>query len=427
VEFSLYIHDSLLVSHLRSRLYTISNLSENTEYNGKIEAWSGGRLIAEQEFTFSTLQNQPPLKFSLIEIAIGNNSVALKWNKSIDPEYLPVVYDIYLNDQLKVKGTIELSGSVTGLNPLTTYTGEIAARDAAGNIARTLFTFKTINVTRSNLVHRFIEYKGYKRDFAFYVPTDYDSSASIPLVINLHGANGNAWNEIGITPFKAIADRENFILLMPQALLGTFAGLTLYQWNAHYIFPWDDVSLLNYLIDYMYTRYHIDLSKVYLSGMSNGGFMTFFTIRELQERIAAIAPIAGLMSMNVYNGYKLNKPVPLCYMHGTADNIVRIDGNPSAEMVLNFWRVNNKCIEPPEVIQLPDIADYDNSTVTLYQYNGESPDSEIQYYKIVGGGHSIPGIETVANQDINAYEVLWSFFNRHSLPVHTEGKIVELN
>lgn len=427
VVYSVYLDEKLLISHLKQRSYLIRALSKNTGYKGKIEAWSGSRKIAEQEFEFCTLQDQSPSEFSIYEIGTGNNSVSLKWSKSTDPENSPVVYDVYLNNQLKISGINGLSCTVPGLNPLTTYTGEIVARDTAGKNIKTAFTFNTINVTNSKLVHRFIEYKGYDRDFAFYVPTAYDSSANIPLVINLHGANGNAWNEIGITPFKKIADRENFILLMPQALLGSFGGQTFYQWNAHYIFPWDDVSLLNYLIDYMYTRYHVDLSRVYLTGMSNGGYMTFFTIRQLQERIAAIAPISGLMSWNVFDGYKLNRPVPLCYIHGTADNIVKIDGNPSADMVLNLWIANNKCATSPEVFQLPDIADYDNSTVTLYQYNGDSPDSEIQYYKIVGGGHSIPGVEPGANQDINSYEIIWSFFNRHTLPAHAEGTIVDLN
>lgn len=425
VEYTIYLGDSTIVSHFKKRSYAISTLSENTTYAGKIEAWSENIKIGEQLFEFRTLENQPPLAFSISEINIGKNSVALQWNRATDPENSPVVYDIYLNNQLQISGITQLACSLAGLSSSTTYSGEIAAKDTAGNTTKTTFTFRTIN-TNSTLVHRFFKYQGYDREFAFYVPLHFEGTKNLPLVINLHGANGNAWNEIGKTPFKTIADRENFILLMPQALLGTFLGQTYYQWNAHYIFPWDDVSLLNYLIDYMYTRYHVDLDKVYISGMSNGGYMTFFTIRELQGRIAAIAPISGLMSANVYNGYTLKRSVPLCYMHGTSDDIVKIDGYPSADMILNLWIANNKCALTPVVSQLPDIAVNDNSTVTLYEYKGDSPDSEIQYYKIVGGGHSIPGVEPGANQDISAYEVIWSFFKRHTFLAHSEGKIVEL-
>ncbi len=424
VEYTLFLGDSLIASHLLTSPYKITGLSENSSYSGKIEAFAGNKKIAESPFKFTTLRNQPPGEFKMIEIAICKNSVLLIWNQSSDPEKTQVVYDVYLNNELKLTGTKELSCEITSLKPASFYLGEISARDSAGNCRKTEFSFTTLDVEHSILVHRFFKFEGYERNFAFYIPRNYDPSISIPLVINLHGANGNAWNEIRGSYFKNIADRENFILMMPQALLGSYNNETIYQWNAHYIFPWDDVSLLNYLIDYMYTRYHVDLSRIYMSGMSNGGYMTYFAARGLQERIAAIAPISGLITSNVFAGYKLNRPIPLCYMHGTADPIVRIDGSPSAAEIINFWANNNQCLLTPVISHLPDISTNDNSTVTLYQYNGYSTDSEIQYYVIEGGGHSVPGIEPGANMDINAYEVIWIFFSRHSYPDHSEGKII---
>lgn len=427
VEYELFLNDSLIAGHLKLRTYKILNLSENSEYTVSISAISGNTKVAEQTTSFTTLANQAPRAFSIYEIGIKNNSVVFSWDKSVDPENDSVKYDIYLNNQLKISGITGLSCEITGLNAETNYSGEIIAKDLAGNSQKELFTFRTLKSDKSKLVHRYFKYQGYKRDFAYYLPASYDSSVNLSLVISLHGANGNAWNEITNTDFKTIADRESFILLMPQALLGSFNGETFYQWNAHYIFPWNDVSLLNHLIDYMFTEYRVDLSKVFISGMSNGGFMTFFAARGLQDRIAAIAPISGLISANVFINYSLNRPMPLCYMHGTADQIVRIDSSPSADTIISFFVGNNKCSVTPQVTQLPDINQNDNSTVTLYQYNGYSNDSEIQYYKIIGGGHSVPGVEPGANMDINAFEVIWSFFSRHSYPDHSAGKIVKLD
>jgi polyhydroxybutyrate depolymerase len=426
LEFKMFIQDSLVADHIKSRQFIVQNLTENTSYNAKIEAFADSKKIAEKLFQFATLKNEVPLEFAVSEIAIQKNSVILSWSESTDPEKSKVVYDIYFNNKLKISGICDLKCRVGELDPGMLYSVEIKARDSAGNTQKLAFTFKTILEEKSVLVHRFIQYQGYKREFAYYLPSSYDSSSRMPLVFSLHGANGNAWNEIGSTYFKTVADRESFILLMPQALPGTFNGETFYQWNAHYIFPWDDVSLLNYLIDYMFTKYKIDLSKVYISGMSNGGYMTFFAARGLQDRVAAIAPISGLISANVFNTYSLNKPIPLCYMHGTADNIVKIDAYPSADSVISFWISNNKCNRTPQVTQLPDISNYDNSTVTLFQYDGPTKDSEIEFYKIIGGGHSVPGVETGANMDINACEVIWSFFSRHAYPGHIEGKIVDL-
>jgi polyhydroxybutyrate depolymerase len=100
-------------------------------------------------------------------------------------------------------------------------------------------------------------------------------------------------------------------------------------------------------------------------------------------------------------------------MHGTADNIVTMNGNPSLNDVLNLWININGCNSVPEVTELPDLVQDDNSTVTLFRYTGTSDDSEILYYQINGGGHSIPGIEYGANMDINAFEEMWKFFKRH--------------
>ncbi|MEI6060361.1 MAG: PHB depolymerase family esterase [Bacteroidota bacterium] len=427
LEFSVFLNDSLVVSHLKARAFTFAKLKENSLYHCLIETYEGNAKVAEQIVLATTLKNKPPGDFSVYEMAIRNNSVELKWNKSNDPENEAVVYDILLNGQVKASGISNPAAQLTGLLAGAYYSGEIIARDTAGNSTKSAFIFRTITVANSILINRTANYQGYKRNFSWYVPANYDTSVSVPLVFSLHGANGNAWNEIQGSYFKTVADRENFLLLMPQALLGSFNGETIFQWNAHYIFPWDDVAFLSYLIDYMFTRYHVDLSKVYISGMSNGGFMTFFAARGLQYRLAAVAPISGLISSNVYENYTLSRPVPLCYMHGTADNIVRINSNPSADEILRFWAENNHCIGPPVVSQLPDISTYDNSTVTLYQYNGYLPDSEIQFYKINGGGHSVPGVEPGANMDINAYEVIWSFFRRHSYPGHSPGTTVILN
>jgi len=426
LDFDIFLNDSLIAAHLKSRTYKIVNLSEHSEYKVSVTAFSGNTKIAEQSRIFTTLVNQAPKAFNIREIEIRNNAVSLKWTKSDDPENDSVYYDVYLDNDLLISDITELSDEISGLVAGKYYKGEIIARDKAGNSQKVIFNFTTLLSDNSTLVHRFFKYQGYQREFAYYLPASYNSTVDMPLVISLHGANGNAWKELEKTSFKSIAEKENFILLMPQALLGTFNGETIYQWNAHYIFQWDDVSLLNQLIDFMFTEYHIDLSKVYISGMSNGGFMTFFAARGLQHRIAAIAPIAGLISDNVFINYSLNRPMPLCYMHGTADQLVRIDGNPSANTIISFFVENNKCVTTAEITQLPDINQNDNSTVTLYHYNGYWNDSEIQYYKIIGGGHSVPGVEAGANMDINAYEVIWSFFSRHSYPDHAAGKIVEL-
>lgn len=417
--YTLYVNNNEILKQYKSLSYSLNGLTETTAYRLRIEAYSGEKLTAQSEISFTTLENRPPQNFDIEELALAPTSLKLRWTAAADPANEPVVYDIYLNKNLLAEGLTTNSCILESLIPTSSYSGEIVARDTAGNTSKTTFSARTLSIGEGMFVHRFVKFQNYSRDYAFYLPSGINAQQAYPLLISLHGANGNAWTEIQRRHFSSVAERENFILLQPQALLGTFNGETIFQWNAHYIFPWDDVAYLNYLIDVFDTEYNVDLSRVYISGMSNGGFMTFFAIRPLQNRIAAIAPMAGIMSSNIYTGYTLNRPIPLCYIHGTADSIVRMNGNPSLEMILGLWIANNKCNAQATVTQLPDLVTTDNSTVTLYEYKGYGPDSEIQFYQINGGGHSVPGTETGANMDINACEVIWSFFSRHSYPGHS--------
>lgn len=426
VDYRLVLGDSIIVEKLKAKTYKIHNLTENTKYTGTIEAFLGSKEIANSAFEFTTLEFPPPIEFKVNEIAIKNNSISISWDRSISNDKKLIVYDIYINNILKIAGIEKTTCVINGLTQSSSYTCQIIARNIYDKTTKTGFSFQTIGVEKSVLVHKFIQFEERLRDFAYYIPINYDSTKNFPLVIHLHGAGGNAWNEI---KRNALADRENFIFLMPQALLGSYNGETIYQWNAHYIFPWDDVSFLGYLIDFFYTKYNIDLSRVYISGMSNGGFMTYFAGCKLQNRVAAIAPMAGLISNNVWSGYTLNRPIPLCYIHGTADNTVNINGNSgslSAAAIIKFWINNNGCDSVPFITQIPNINTSDNSTVTLYQYHGYTTDSEIQYYMINGGGHSVPGVEFGANMDINAFEVTWQFFKRHNFPYYAAGKIVDI-
>ncbi len=413
--FSIYLGDSLVVGNISEKNHSVDGLRPSSIYKGRIDAMNGKRLIASGTFEFTTAADLPPGNFEITSSVIRNHSVVLTWSQAKDPEHGPVAYDIYLGNHLLKSDTAGTGFQFNGLNVLTYYSGKIIAHDTAGNEVELNFTFRTIHPDKSEMYHTYGDFDSRRREYAWYIPKAYPEAGSMPLVILLHGANGNAWNDMQKSTFRTIADRENFIFLMPQALMGTYNGESIYQWNAHYLFPWDDAAFINKLIDTMHSAYNIDLKRVYLAGMSNGGFMTFFAARPLQERIAAIAPIAGLMSSNIYSGYTLSHPMPLCYMHGTADPIVTLNGNPSLNQILNLWITINGCSNTPEISELPDLSTDDISTVTLFRYTGTSGDSEILYYRINGGGHSIPGIEYGANMDINAYEEMWKFFKRHKM------------
>lgn len=410
--FNVYLGDSLIAVNINSRFLKVPGLDESTAYSGKIEAFLNGEKIGSGTFNFTTNKDLPPNDFHIITTDIQNDKVGLVWEKATDPEHGKVTYDIILGSMIFAEDLDTNYCELTGLNPLSTYTFKITAKDKKGNTSELGSIFKTIEPEGSHMIHTYINVDNYKREFSIYLPQSINVQRERPLVLYLHGANGNGWRQMQSSYFRTIADREDFLLVMPQALLGTYNGESIYQWDAHELFSWDDVAFLNKLIDYMDSYYGVDLSRVYLSGMSNGGFMTFYAAEQMQDKLAAIAPIAGLMSSNVFNGYSINHPIPLCYMHGTADSIVKMNSGITLNQVINLWIDINGCDHAGTQEELPDINNTDNATVTLFKYDGSDPNSEIRYYRINGGGHSVPGIEPGSTFDINAYEEIWKFFKR---------------
>ncbi len=415
ISYSVYNNNVLICQNLKAHEFVIKNLAENTRYSGKVVATDRENNSSETTFSFITLINQAPSGFEFVTNFITGDSVSFTWSKSLDPEGGPVSYDILLNNVVIASDQQFLGFTIGNLTPQTHYRIDVSAKDTLHKTTVISMDFKTLK-SGTRLVHKLMTCENYLREFGFFVPSGI-SNKNVPLVIFLHGAGGVAWPELTGSYFSTIAEREKFIFAMPQALLGTTTGGTYIQWNAHEVLAWDDVSFIHSMIDSLALQYRIDASRIYVCGMSNGGFMTFY-LASRSNRFAAIAPMSGLITYNIYGNYQVNRPMPLLYIHNTADPIVKYDGEagiyPSAEEVIRRWAKANGCDTIPVETQLPDISTADHSTVTLFDYNGNNPKSEIRFYRINGGSHSIPGIETSANQDINAFEEIWAFFRKFS-------------
>ncbi|MDV7396997.1 hypothetical protein RZS08_36700, partial [Arthrospira platensis SPKY1] len=122
------------------------------------------------------------------------------------------------------------------------------------------------------------------------------------------------------------------------------------------------------LTDTLHNWYNIDLNRVYATGFSNGGFMSYRLACEASDRIAAIAPVAGTMPIAIANNCQPTRSVPILHIHGTADFIVPYAGNSSFLSVgesIEYWRNSNNCNMEPQLIDLPDIVQ-EGSTVQQF-------------------------------------------------------------
>ena len=281
------------------------------------------------------------------------------------------------------------------------------------------FSQQTINAS--------ITHDGIQRDYILYIPELYDGSTAVPLVLNFHGYGSNAAQQMFYGDFRDIADTEGFLLVHPEGT--TLIGNQF--WNVG--FPGlsstiDDVGFTEALIDELATLYTIDLDRVYATGMSNGGFMSFLLACQLSEKIAAVASVTGSMTQDTFDDCNAQLPTPVLQIHGTEDDVVSYNENnlslPIPD-VISYWVDHNNCETTPTTTTLPDVDVSDGSTIEHSVYEDGDNGITTEHMKVIGGGHTWPGsvINTAGtNQDIDASMEIWLFFSRFDIngPLSTD-------
>lgn len=265
-----------------------------------------------------------------------------------------------------------------------------------------------------------IIHDGIQRDYILYIPAIYDGGTEVPLVFNFHGFGSNANEQMLYGDFRDIADSEGFLLVHPE---GTF-----FNGNQHWNVGGftigstvDDVGFTEALIEELAGLYTINLDRVYATGMSNGGYMSFLLACQLSEKIAAVASVTGSMTPETFDACSPQHPTPILQIHGTNDEIVPYNGaswSRSIEEVMTYWVNYNNCDEPPSTTVFPDIDPTDGSTVEHIVYQNGDNNVTTEHMKVLGGRHTWPGSAynfPGTNQDISASMEIWEFFSRFDI------------
>ena len=275
----------------------------------------------------------------------------------------------------------------------------------------------SLSLKGQQIIYDTITHDSLQRNYIVYVPASYNSANPMPLVISFHGYGSNATNNFNASDFNGIADTAGFIVVYPQGALRQ--GST--HWNVGgWVFgsTVDDLGFTDALIDTVSSNYSVDSNRIYSVGISNGGYMSILLACQLSHRIAAVAAIAGSMTFQTFNACNPQHPTPLMQIHGTADGFVPYNGNifwtKSINAVLQYWSSYNNCCSAATTINLPDLNTTDSSTVEYSIYNGGDNGTTVEHYKVVGGGHTWPGLGS-GNMDIHASKEIWKFFNKYDL------------
>jgi len=283
-----------------------------------------------------------------------------------------------------------------------------------------LFTGFVFSSSAQQTINASITHDGIERDYILYVPEIYDGSTAVPLVLNFHGFGSSASQQMFYGDFRDIADTEGFLLVHPEGT--TLIGNQF--WNVG--FPGlsstiDDVGFTEALIDELATLYTIDLDRVYATGMSNGGFMSFLLACQLSEKIAAVASVTGSMTQDTFDDCNAQLPTPVLQIHGTEDDVVSYNENNLSlpiPNVISYWVDHNNCETTPTTTTLPDVDVSDGSTIEYSVYEDGDNGITTEHMKVIGGGHTWPGSilnSAGTNQDIDASMEIWLFFSRYDI------------
>jgi polyhydroxybutyrate depolymerase len=281
---------------------------------------------------------------------------------------------------------------------------------------------------------------GLKRRFMIYKPSVDNAFLRMPVVIALHGRGINGKSMVILTRrgFEKLAAREKFIVVYPDGIgMSWNDGRTDEEANDRaFRNGIDDVGFISALIDYMTGHYNADPSRIFVTGISNGAIMSYRLACELSDKITAIAPVDGNIPLMLYQGCSPTDPVSVLAINNVDDPLVPFDGGEiyirrgkvklgkilSTEKSIEFWVSRNKCSVTPIVSEEPDRDPRDGTRVTRKYYGNGLKGTDVVLYEIKGGGHTWPGgiqykPEAVigrTSRDIDASEVIWSFFKNHS-------------
>ena len=252
------------------------------------------------------------------------------------------------------------------------------------------------------------------RSYIVRAPDDLDEP--VPLLIMFHGAGGDGSRAEAATGFTDLAEADDFIVVYPNGTQANSIEGAL-SWNAGACCGLarddnvDDVGFILAMIAELQASYPIDPARIYLTGFSNGGMMSYRLACEHRELFAGIAVLGGSL---VTSSCQPDGPLPVLIVHGTADLVVPYDGgettdrvasrygqwnNTSVEYATSFWTENDDCAMDAVVTGTPPL--------TTEIYPDCTDETRVEVVTIDGGTHIWPRVDTLG---VDGAELVLGFF-----------------
>lgn len=283
---------------------------------------------------------------------------------------------------------------------------------------------------------------GVRREFRIFVPATARSGLRPPVVMLLHGALGDSAQVERWTGLATVAEREGFVAVYPQGLDGAWndGRPPELRFRAARGATRDDARFLRDLASHLVAAGSAAPGRIFLAGISNGGYMAARMICEAAELFAGFAILIASAPRSYRRDCRPARAVPILLLSGTEDRLVPWEGYVpdglsrdgevgilSATDHAAHWAERNGCTGSSE-IRLHDTDPADGSVILRRDWAGCAKGGAVTHYVVEGGGHQTPSLRTgvmdqvVAaflgprNRDAETAELVWEFFRRVPAP-----------
>jgi poly(3-hydroxybutyrate) depolymerase len=251
-----------------------------------------------------------------------------------------------------------------------------------------------------------------------------DDATRRPAVMVLHGGMGSAAQMRATSGFDAIAKVNGFMVVYAE---GTDFGGDRHAWNTGFLLrrrvqDADDITYFDTVIDTIVRDHGADPKRIFMTGGSNGGMMTYVYAVARAERLAAVAlVVASMFTFDV----SPTVPLPILIINGAKDDEIPIEGgmsrNPLVRRaqespykplneVVQFWVLANKSEATPKTVTVG------TATTSTYSIASEVANGAVTEYIIDSeGAHGWPGSPSrregvVPIASFSGAERIWEFF-----------------
>ncbi len=254
--------------------------------------------------------------------------------------------------------------------------------------------------------------QGQNRTYYLHTPQSSLFARPLPLVVALHGSGMHGKEMAEKTAFNQLADRANFIVAYPDALKK--------RWNVSGRTEEDNVAFVHHLIRQIQQVRPINSRRIYIVGLSSGGFLAQKLACENPDQIAAVATVAASLPMQSFSNCQKQHPVSLLMVNGTGDTVVPWQGGRivptqlgseisvlSIPGAISFWKGHNGCKPSGKVSQVSKL-------VKITNYSSCQAGSEIELAALQGAGHVWSGGGYGTSPYGDTTQRVWEFLEHHS-------------